>query len=79
MLSTLASGNLNTGHIDNTAKNLEPDVLKSFRQTYHEIADRHVVETDVIERLRSNLSQLEDLQGRMKFMMSEVAYLLKRT
>jgi hypothetical protein len=78
MLSTVASVNSNIGHVDNTAKNLEQDVRTSFRQTYHEIADRHVVETDVIEQLRSNLAQLEELQGRMKFMMSEVSYLLKK-
>ncbi|MES2962563.1 MAG: hypothetical protein V4760_01645 [Bdellovibrionota bacterium] len=50
----------------------------SFRQTYHEIADRHVVENDVIEQLRANISQLEDLHGRLRFMMSEVSYLMKK-
>lgn len=85
MLSTLATGlalgHSNIDNIDGSAKNLEQGARSSFRQTYHEIADRHVVETnvtDVIEQLRANLAQLEDLQGRMKFMMSEVAYLLKK-
>jgi hypothetical protein len=50
----------------------------SFRQTYHEIADRHVVETDVVEQLRANIAQLEDLHARMRFMMAEVSYLMKK-
>ncbi len=50
----------------------------SFRQTYHEIADRHVVETDVVEQLRANIAQLEDLHGRLRFLMSEVSYLMKK-
>ncbi|HVK62691.1 MAG TPA: hypothetical protein VM432_14125 [Bdellovibrionales bacterium] len=52
--------------------------VRTYHQTYREIADRHVVETDVLEQLRSNLAQLEDLHGRMKFMMTEVSYLLKK-
>ncbi len=58
--------------------NREQDVRTSFRQTYHEIADRHIIETDVVEQLRANLAQLEDLHGRMGFMMKEVSYLLKK-
>lgn len=50
----------------------------SFRQAYHEIADRHVVETDVVEQLRSNIAQLEDLHARLRFMMAEVSYLMKK-
>ena len=50
----------------------------SYRQTYHEISDRHVVETDVIEQLRANLAQLEDLHGRLRFAMSEIVYLTKK-
>ena len=76
MISFIALG---AKTLEQTAITLEsPDVRASFRQTYHEIADRHVVETDVIEQLRANLAQLEELQGRMHFMMTEVSYLLKR-
>ncbi len=74
MLSTLSG----TAQIDNSATTLEQDARSLFRQSYHEIADRHVVETDVIEQLRANIAQLEDLHGRMKFMMAEVGYLLKK-
>lgn len=76
MLSTLASGTQDT-----TAKTLEQDVRPSFRQQYHEITQqgRHVVEADVIEQLRSNIAQLEDMHGRMRFMMTELSYLLKKS
>lgn len=46
---------------------------------YHEIAsDRHLVRVDVLEQLKSNIAQLEDLHGRLRFMMGEVRSLLKR-
>lgn len=78
MISTFASGS----KLESAAKNLESATAArpSFRQTYHEIANgRHVVELDVIEQLRANLAQLEDLHGRVHFMMSEVSYLLKKS
>lgn len=55
----------------------EPEGHSGFRHVYREMADRHV-EADVIEQLKSNLAQLEDLHGRLKFMMGEISYLLKR-
>ncbi len=46
---------------------------------YHEIAgDKHLVRVDVLEQLKSNIAQLEDLHGRLRFMMGEVRSLLKR-
>lgn len=57
-------------------------VSTSYRHAYHEMPDRtagqHVIEVDVLEQLKTNLAQLEDLHMRMKFMMGEIAYLLKR-
>jgi len=35
-------------------------------------------EVDVLCQLKANLSQLEDLHGRLKHMMGEISYLLKR-
>ncbi len=54
-----------------------------FPYSYHEIAtDKHVVQInprlDVLEQLKGNIAQLEDLHGRMRFMMKEVRGLLKR-
>ena len=75
MITTLSlATDISTGIDSSTTQ----DVRASFRQTYHEIADRHVVETDVVEQLRANIAQLEDLHGRMSFMMKEVSYLLKK-
>lgn len=50
----------------------------SYRQAYNEMTDQHVVEVDVLEQLKANLSQLEDLHQRMRFMMGELSYLLKK-
>lgn len=50
----------------------------SYRQAYHEMTEKHVVEVDVIEQLKANLSQLEDLHQRLRFMMGEISYLLKK-
>lgn len=47
------------------------------RHSYHELADIPVAEMDVIDSLRQNLARLQDLQGRMSFIMREVRYLLK--
>lgn len=47
---------------------------------YHEIAsDAHLVRVDVLEQLKSNIVQLEDLHGRLHFMMGEIGTLLKRS
>lgn len=51
----------------------------SYRHTYHEMANRHVIEVDVIEQLKSNMAQLEDMHARLSFMMSEIRYLLKKS
>ena len=45
--------------------------------TYHEMADRPVVEVDALSALENNLALLENLQGRLSFLMREVSYLLK--
>lgn len=50
----------------------------SYRHSYHEMKDQHLVEVDVLEQLKANMSQLEDLHARLKFMMAEVAYLIKK-
>jgi len=50
-----------------------------FPYTYHEISQGdHVLSTDVLEQLRRNLAQLEDLQGRLSFMMGELRSLIRK-
>ncbi len=34
---------------------------------------------DVLMQLRANLAQLEDLHARLRFVMSEIAYLVKKS
>lgn len=56
-----------------------PSSPVTFPFSYHEVTEqKHVVRTDVLEQLKANLSQLEDLHLRLKFMMGEVRYLIKR-
>jgi hypothetical protein len=56
------------------------DVLsQAYRQSYHELLEKPVVEADVLSQLKSNLNQLEDLHGRLKLMMGEISYLLKKS
>jgi hypothetical protein len=50
----------------------------SYRQAYQP-ESAHVAEVNVIQQLRANIAQLEDLHGRLKFMMAEVSYLLKKS
>lgn len=51
----------------------------SLHRAYHEIANgHHVVETGALEQLRANIAQLEDLHGRLKFLMAEISGLVKR-
>lgn len=55
----------------------QENLVFSSQVSYHELADIPVQETDVLEQLQANMKQLADLQGRMKFMMKEIRYLMK--
>ena len=46
-------------------------------KSYHELADFPIVEVDAMAQLHSNLALLDDLQGRLAFVMREVRYLMK--
>lgn len=46
-------------------------------RAYHELADLPVVELDALAQLEMNLRTLEDLQGRLSFLMRDVAGLMK--
>lgn len=35
-------------------------------------------DVDIISQFRANLSQLEDLQGRLRFVMNEVSHIIKK-
>ena len=46
-------------------------------RAYHEMADLPVVELDAMAQLENNLRLLEDLQGRLSFLMRDVGYLMR--
>ena len=70
---------LNLGLTTTTAtlKTNTTETLWAPTQAYHELADVPVRDIDLFEAVEANLAQLEELQGRMRFMVREVKYLLK--
>lgn len=46
-------------------------------KSYHEMADKPVVEADCLAQLHTNIEMLSDLQSRLSFLMREVRYLMK--
>ena len=73
VLMTIAT--MTTLTASNEAAELEAFEASSRRTDTR--ADSHSdVETDVLLQLKSNLAQLEDMHGRMKYMMGELSYLL---
>lgn len=45
---------------------------------YHELLENPHVELDGLQRLKENLAQLEDLHGRLRFMMRDLTTLIRR-
>ncbi len=54
-------------------------LTSAFNSTaYHELLENPHVELDGLQRLKENLAQLEDLHGRMRFMMRDISGLIRR-
>ena len=45
---------------------------------YHELLENPHVELDGLQRLQENLAQLEDLHGRLQFLMRDLTGLLRK-
>jgi len=45
---------------------------------YHELGVRHPYETNVLEELKNNLEQLENLHLRLKYMMNEIGQITRK-
>lgn len=45
---------------------------------YHELLENPHVELDGLQRLQENLAQLEDLHGRLRFLMRDLTGLIRR-
>lgn len=72
--NTVISLNEDTAMLDSGAWNSENNMMV---RSYHEMADQPLVETDLISDFKANLQLLEEMQGRMAFVMKEVRYVLK--
>lgn len=56
---------------------MDTSVSYATELSYNEMAEIPVSRTTAIEQLRANISQLEDISERMKFMTREIRYLMK--
>lgn len=54
-----------------------PTEVPLTHKSYHEMADHPVVEMDVLSQIDANMALLEDLSGRLSFLMREVRYMMK--
>ena len=60
------------------SRNLSSEMTSGLE--YHELGVRHPNETNVLEELKNNLEELEDLHFRLKYMMNEIGqHTRKRT
>lgn len=56
--------------------NLETSAFQT--RAYHELLDNPHIELDGLQRLQENLARLEDLHGRLQFLMRDLSSLLKK-
>ena len=83
--SEIGTANMNTQTSTSTTHSVQSLVEHSSvnssaytsQYTYHELADIPVQEVDVLQALENNMTQLNDIQNRMQFMMREIRYLMK--
>ncbi len=47
-------------------------------RAYHELLDNPHIELDGLQRLQENLARLEDLHGRLQFLMRDLSSLLRK-
>lgn len=47
-------------------------------RAYHELLENPHIELDGLQRLEENLARLEDLHGRLQFLMRDITSLLKK-
>jgi hypothetical protein len=58
------------------ANNIETSAFQT--RAYHELLDNPHIELDGLQRLQENLARLEDLHGRLQFLMRDLSSLLKK-
>jgi hypothetical protein len=58
------------------ASDLKTSAFQS--RAYHEMLENPHIELDGLQRLQENLARLEDLHGRLQFLMRDLSSLLKK-
>jgi hypothetical protein len=75
-IANLASADFATFDQENLIEDLNESL--AFRtRAYHELLENPHIEVDGLQRLEENLARLEDLHGRLHFLMRDIAGLLK--
>ncbi len=49
-----------------------------YSDSHLDLRETYAYESDVLIQLKANIAQLEDLHGRLKYMMAEIGYLIKK-
>ncbi|MCB0367254.1 MAG: hypothetical protein H6624_14560 [Bdellovibrionaceae bacterium] len=60
---------------------LEPQSVVAthfVRPAYHEIPEAQSEQVDVLAQMKANLDQLEDIQGRLRFVMGEIRSITRK-
>lgn len=68
-------------NINSSQTKIAIEVESSAQPTYYsdvEMPSQQTYEKDILSQFRANISQLEDLHGRLRFVMSEVAEVIKK-
>lgn len=50
-----------------------------IRPAYHEIPEAQSEQVDVLAQMKANLDQLEDLQGRLRYVMGEIRAITRKS
>jgi hypothetical protein len=69
---------LNTLNLQNQPKVVESAVRETVRPAYTELPGLRHETKDVLQQLNTNIQLLEDLGGRLGFMMTEIRSLIRR-
>lgn len=64
--------------MDASQKNQMELKANSSSPSYHEVPKSAAMGMDVLVQLKANMNVLEDLHSRLRFMMNEVSYLIKK-
>ncbi len=70
-----------TSHVSTSLASVDFETFDSGAfntRAYHELLENPHIELDGLQRLEENLARLEDLHGRLQFLMRDITSLLKK-